>query len=572
MKEIRDQLDTFLAAEGPNGSIQEIMQAVNRPDPLLLFAILEADRAHKRPQDYLQSHRLNFQWSLSRNVMHWLNNTRGAVEAGTAAPRFRDTVLLLEALASSLDRLRDLCLQSQPDLQQIKFRDLGADLIEDFQRIVQAIRVQLARYVEPIVGPPEKTEDARRTPLITVLAEREEALKKRRAADLDIAVREYLYSDALEERLYQAYLGDRGCYGNLHRLVWHLSAEDRQPLVKLTWVTDRHHTLSPSPERVEEHVEALTRLADILTRDMCHTDITPYLAERQPSPQHLARELFRKAYPMVRFDRNLAPRHGFHMHLNLNESDFCTGLQEALEPEFAMKQHLCRCTFRDPHVFSAITSIDALPLPSLKPYQRLQKDYYNLPAHVRLGLHVFRPERRALVLEQRLIESVDALRPLGPAFTGYLEAESRVALFARALLYGFIEQGWVGTPRDISLVIAPAVAADAHAGPENQRGQVYPLWRKCDVQTPPRTPLFGAFDQFVRGRDLENLPLPLDDLEVATSEAASKESLPFEALVRSLKAHAELAEKDANLWDLLAYVRSVALFEQEATPHAPEPS
>jgi hypothetical protein len=261
-----------------------------------------------------------------------------------------------------------------------------------------------------------------------------------RQLESNALVREYLYSEALEAKLYDDYLGQEVRKNSLRRFVWHCRERDGRTEVALKLVTAEVREIAPGNERTMENAGAVTELAELILQPMWDLEITPYLKERYPVPASLADRVHERASPLIQFDREKAPWHTRKLFTNLSESEYAGQLLEQLYPKFSRREHVKQTAFRDSHGFSTVTVADSLPLPALLPYQQALAAYLSVPERHRVQLHVFPAEQRAAHWEQLLQTIKEERRCFHPRFTSYLAEPERVELFARCVLYDLIPE------------------------------------------------------------------------------------------------------------------------------------
>ncbi len=441
--QLLDQLlENFLQEEGPDRGPSDILNCLARHDPQVLPAIVEADRAARDKENYVNLHRVNYGRTLAQFLMNLLNGGDGT-ETLEKGKRYSAALHLLRQLESMAgDAL---------DRQKGGGRDgaVAALLLEQVHQVTAETRQQLQNLGNTILdghrgtgaqdntGNPSPEEKENRLPLLKYLENKEERQLQSRETDRSILVREYLYNQNMEQKLYDDNLGPKIRSRHLPRFVWHCTEQNGQPQVRLNLAADRLRPIEPNAG-TGKNAETITLLPEILLQELWNMDITPYLETAYPDAAEVAANVHDKSTPLILFEKNMAPRHTRKIFLSLGESDYRGRLVRNLGPNYPNPEHVKGTPFRDAHAFSAVSVLDALPLTAIRPYEQARKKYLALDADQRLQLHVFAAEQNAVRYEARLPVIKEPGQAFHPRFISHLQHNALTRLFARCHLAGLL--------------------------------------------------------------------------------------------------------------------------------------
>ncbi|MCP5050879.1 MAG: hypothetical protein GY940_27185, partial [bacterium] len=258
-----------------------------------------------------------------------------------------------------------------------------------------------------------------------------------RNLDKSIKVREYLYKDSMEQKLYQDYLGETIRKEHMPRFVWHCQEGNGEIHIQLKLAAHQVRPIHHSAATLE-NVEIFTLLPEILLQSLWDIDITPYLEDAFPDTREVARHIHGWSTPLIQFQKHRATRFTQKMFLSLKDSQYLDQLLKHLRPHFPSRDHVKGTDFRDAHAFSSISVLDSLPLPSLRPYEQAEKKYLGLDALHRQRLHVFAAEQNAALYEAMLPRVKEPKQAFHPRFISHLELLERTRLFAAAAIYDLV--------------------------------------------------------------------------------------------------------------------------------------
>ncbi|MCP4347520.1 MAG: VWA domain-containing protein [Desulfobacterales bacterium] len=550
------QLDEFLERDGEARTPADVLQAVFCSDFEMLLAIVEADRAHKEPMKYTRQHKTNFQRYISGFVMEWLNIPASDGREVKPDPRFRYGYFLILRLAERFENLIVSAKEFETVFSERHFHSIALELLQDYHEVLTQILNYLEQLSDSVLG---SHLYAKQTPvehfLLDILHKREKKQTQRRKSDGSILVRQYLYNDEFEANLYEDYLGPDTCAENLHRVVWHVWEQQGEMQIKPMLVSDEVCPFDSDPQSSEKNILIYTRLSELLAQDMFFDkNISRYLETEYPDTGELADLLYKKAVPLIRFEKSKAVRHSSGLFLSLNYSDYLDEIMSCLYPNFAQKKQVKRTDFLDLHVFSAVALLDSLPLPSLRPYEQTRNDYFKITDKERISQHIFRAEQQAARFEgllPRVNEPKERL--FHPGFVSHLENYHLARLFALSVIYELISDLFSMEPEphynlnlsSSSYILSPPRTLDGRS-----------------------TTLFDAFQTFMAGYSHDNPPqkIPFDEIESLIDSkkktSANQAASYCESLNQKIDAYKSGLETDSQNKDLISFIHLI-LLEQE---------
>ncbi|MGD2087135.1 MAG: tubulin-like doman-containing protein [Candidatus Aminicenantes bacterium] len=557
------ELENFLYKEGPERSPVDVLQTVAVRDMEMLPAIVEADRAFKDKHGYLNRHKMNYSRYLAEYLMDILNGNQEII-AMERQQLFNSALYMAQQL--------EKCFQQALNQGTGFGRDarIARELLESYHEVTESTVKQLNAYIELVIkgrkdfhDPEIKNEagtkvhdtspkDKFQPPLIQYLEAREIKQLESRKIDNSILVREYLYDDEMEKKLYGDYLGEKVRNQHQPRFVWHCRESDSQLEIKLKLAVDEHKTIDAAA-RTSHNAEIVISLPEILLQALWNIDITPYLETAYPDTEELANKLYKKSMPLIHFEQHQAVRHVLKMFLSLKQSDYLDELVKNLRPNFPSREHVKGTDFRDAHAFASVSVLDSLPLPAIRPYEQSMKNYLALPGHHRQQLHVFAAEQNAALYEEMLPEVKEPKQAFHPRFISLLEHLERVKLFAHCAVSGLIPDIFHYNVDRYYLEIP------GQSGP----GRIY-LTQKDQIRKP--TP-FDALQAFIKGKSKsetgEDITIPMERIrDLLKTNSPTRESLlKTQTELTTMKGDEEIKPEVRNLLSFIHLILNEKLKE-----------
>jgi len=540
-------LEEFLYLSGEDRSPVDVLQSIAASDPEWLFTIVEADNAYKAREDYLRIHACNARRHLAVFAMRLLNSDpESERSADDPGKRFTATTCILRHLHKRIAIYRSQC----QGFSGATFRGTAAAIVDELLSVYESTAQQIVQSLEAhrdgILGSPDTEKESS---LLTRLERQEQRQLESRKLESDVLVREYFYSEELEEKIYRDYLSEATRTNSLKRFVWHCHEEAGGLATELKLMADEVHELKPYGEMEETSARTLTELAELILQPMWDMDIHPYIQKAHPDPAALADMLYERANPFIEIDRSKAVRHTVKLFTTLVADSYADEVLTQLYPKFARQQHVRVTEFKDPHCFSTVIIMDSLPLPSLRAYEQAEKAYLSVPEAHRPSLHILAAEHIAARLEQRLPDVKERKRALHPRFISYLAHEESTRCFAECMIYGVIPNALAILPGNLRLELDDA-AIELLDEDHTKRSS---------------SPWLEALDRFTRGKGADGTSIAIDQCVKRVSKAKrGKEDLAAflaiieDALIR-LKAKRELPEPER---DLLSYISLVVWDEK----------
>ena len=415
---LNKELDDFLTRSGAERSPADVLQSVALRDTEMLTAVVEDDRAFKNKDGYVTQHKINYTRYLAEYFMDMLNGNQEKI-AVNRKRLFSSAVYVAKQLETCFREVRGQRTGHGRDA------NIALELLDAYHEVTQTVSIQLDAYLES------------QPPLVQYLETKETQQLESRKIDSSILVREYLYNDEMEKKLYDDYLGENVCNENLPRFVWHCLEDDGEVRIRLNLAADRLKSIESSGETVQ-HADVVTSLPEILLQSLWNIDITPYLETAFPDPEDVARNVYEKSSPLILFEKSKAVRHTLQMFLSLKKSHYLNELTKQLRSKFPSRDHVKGTDFRDVHAFSSVSVLDSLPLHALRPYEQAMKTYLALPVNNRRQLHIFAAEQNAALYEERLPEVKEPKHAFQPKFISQLEHLERTRLFASCACRGLL--------------------------------------------------------------------------------------------------------------------------------------
>jgi hypothetical protein len=413
------ELEHFLNKEGKECTPADVLQVLAANDIEMLLAIVEDDRAAKDMDGYIQQRKVNYSRHLSAYLMNFLNGKPGSIDV----ERKKSFTAALYVTRGLKKRIEEISNQQVSDGRSAK---VVYGILSAYQEVTEAAIEKMKVHEKAIL-----------LPLLDHLETWERQQLENRKIDTSILVREYLYDDNLERKLYQDYLGEKVRKEHLPRFVWHCQEKDGQAALELKLAVDTLQVFDPTAQALE-NAKLATALPEILLQSLWDMDITPYIKTAYPEADKLTKKIYEKSMPLIQYEKDKAVRHILKMFLSIRQSDYLTQLVRNLLPNFPSREHIQGTEFRDSHVFSSVSVLDSLPLPALRPYEQSLKGYLALPVTHRQQLHVFAPEQQAVIFEDMLPEIKEPRHDLHPKFISHLVSLDRTKLFASCAVNGVI--------------------------------------------------------------------------------------------------------------------------------------
>jgi len=426
------ELESFLSKPGMERSPADLLQCIALRDTDMLLAIIEADRAHNDPENYVNRHTINYTRHLAGYVMNFLDGQPGTV----ALERKKLYSAALYVLQQLETRLNEVMNQELPHGQDAR---IARQLLAATHEITAHAARDLNAFGEIVLKGQKDETQQEKTPLSLVqyLETKEIQQLESRKIDKSILVREYLYNDDMERKLYEDNLGEKVKNENLARFVWHCQENNGHLDIQLKLATDRLNILQPQAP-VHQNAEVVMSLPGILLQSLWDIYITPYMETAHPDAEDVARNIYEKSTPLIQFEKNQAQRYTSKMFLSLRPSDYLEELIKHLRPNFPSRDHVKGTEFRDNHAFSTVFVLESLPITAVAPYEQSMKRYLAFPAHHRQQLQVFAAEQNAAVYEEMLPGVKEPQQPFHPRFISYLEHFELTKLFAKCAVYGLL--------------------------------------------------------------------------------------------------------------------------------------
>jgi hypothetical protein len=358
-------------------------------------------------------------------------------------------------------------------------------------------------------------------------------------------VREYLYDDALENKLYQDYMGEKVRNEHLPRFVWHCQETQNHIVLELKLAVDTLKTVNPEAD-THKNAKIFTTLPEILLQNLWNLDITPYLETAYPDAERLAKKIYEKSMPLIQYDKSEAVRHTLKMFLSLQPGDYREKLRKFLAPNFPSREHVKGTDFLDAHVFSSVSVLDSLPLPAIIPYEQSMKGYLALPASNRQQLHVFPAEQHAVLFEEKLPGVKEPQQAFHPRFISYLEHLELTKLFASCAVYDLIPNIFQYDVHQYYLEIS-----------DKSGKSRYLLTQEGEFDKP--TPL-QALQAFVKGTVKteagEDISIPIERIEnfIKQNPPSKKLLQKKETEIITMKTNQEVSSKVRNLLSFIHLV------------------
>jgi len=416
---LEGELEHFLSREGPERTPADVLQTLAANDIEMLLAIVEDDRAVKDMDDYIRLHKINFSRCLSDYLMNFLNGKPGSIDV-ERKKSFAAALYVARGLETRIDEISN---QQVSDGRSAK---VVYGVLSAYRDVAEIVAEKLNDYIKTTL-----------LPLLQYLETGEKHQLENRKIDTSILVREYLYDDAMERKLYQDYLGEEVRKEHLPRFVWHCRENQGHVAVELKLAADTLQAIEPAVE-VPRNAKVTTSLPEILLQSLWDLDITPYMEAAYPDADKLAKKIHEKSMPLIQYEKHKAVRHILKMFLSIKESEYLGQLVRHLLPNFPSREHIQGTEFRDAHVFSSVSVLDSLPLTALRPYDQSLKGYLALPVSHRQQLHVFAAEQDAVIFEEMLPAVKEPKHALHPKFISHLEHPERTKLFASCAVCGLI--------------------------------------------------------------------------------------------------------------------------------------
>jgi hypothetical protein len=516
---LNKELENFLYKEGPERSPADVLQAIAVRDTEMLTAVVEADRAAKNKEEYLNMHKTNYSRYLAAYLMDLLNGNQEII-AIERKRLFSAALYVAQQLEKHCENLLKEGISGGRDAK------IARELLTAYHDVNGIVLKGLNDY------------EQQQLPLVDYLETKEIRQLESRKIDTSILVREYLYDDAMETKLYEDYLGEKVRNEHLPRFVWHCRENDSRVQIRLKLAVDRLEVIQPSAE-IAENAGMVTLLPEILLQSLWNMDITPYLETAHPDTQDVAGNVYEKSTPLILFEKNRAVRHTLKMFLSLKKSSYLDELVKHLRSNFPSRGHVKGTDFRDAHSFSSVSVLDSLPLPALRPYEQSMGKYLALPVNHRRQIHVFAAEQNASVYEDMLPNVEEPKGAFHPAFLSHLEHLEHTRLFASCAVYGLTPNLFQYDVERYYLDI-----------PDNTGQNRCFLTEKDDSQK--STPL-DALHAFIKGKGKtgsgEHIPIPIKQIrDFLKNNPPSKEHLlGKEKEITTMKGDEEISSEVKNL-------------------------